>query len=681
MSFVVAEDVSSDSVVNLTKTNENLNNSNNNINANISNSKIVKNHSNASDDLSLDNKTSNNLKNQNIKNNPKKHPYVNSINSSFNLNSNRETVYSLGGLNSSYDSNKTIYIPSGLNSNEIQSIIDRANPGDILVFNGTYYSNIILVIKKELSLISNVGTRFDSYNRLPVITIDDTDGVLISGFNINNDIGNGIDIIDSSNVNISNSNITSSKIGINSENVNLLFIENNNIFNNGKYGITVGENNNTYIKNNIFSNNAIAIGLTESNNTNIINNTIIKNDYGIYADEVLNNLIYGKGPSNIIISNNNISNNKKAGISLINVGDGIHILNNTISNNKDNGIVLNRIGSIDIKYNDVRKNAGSGVKFSKDYIAPSNQEISYNSFVGNTFREVDARETEYDLGSRRLVIGNNWFGTSDYSKANICPKIKAGLISFGIKQIGNYVSKITFYNPDGSVVNGLPSLSISYKTGNGRSHTSSVNSGSSSFNIEGTDGSTITVTVDYQSNSITYKLNQPGYIPDDNTSYDPEHLQNQSSVDKNYHDDHSNDNHGNSQGTNNTGGNSNNSGNGTANSGNGNGESGSGSNFNNGISGSNTGANGFVGISSAATAIASSQGSSSSNSKDASNNDGASESGSGSQSNSPVSKVIKYIDLDRDNLMHAIGDFLVILIIAISICLYYRKSINHLRNN
>ncbi|OWT33335.1 hypothetical protein BGI41_02905 [Methanobrevibacter sp. 87.7] len=682
VSFAVAGEVSNDTGANLTTSSvETVNNSTNNLNTNIPNSKIIKNNSVTSNNLdsvnyNISSKSSNN------KSIIEKEPLVNNKSSS---------IIDNNSFNSNtLEVNKTIYIPNGLKSNEIQSIIDKAEPGDILVFNGTYYSNIILVINKELSLISNVGTRFDSYNRLPVITIKDTSNVLIKGFNINNDIGNGINIIDSNNINISHNNITSAKVGIDSENIDILFIENNRIYNNLKYGITVGENNYTYIRNNILSGNGIAIGISESNNTNIINNTIIKNEYGIYADEVLNDLIYGKGPSNIIISNNNVSNNKNAGISLINVGDGIHILNNTVSYNGNNGILLNKIGSINIKYNDVRKNTGSGVKFAKDYIAPSTQDISYNSFVGNTFREVDARETEYDFGSRRLVIGNNWFGTSDTSKANICPKIRAGLISFGVKQIGNYLSQVTFYNPDGTVVNGLPSLTLSYKTDNGRSQTAGVNSGSSSFNIEGMDGSTITVTVDYQSNSITYKLNQPGYIPDDDTTYDPGHLQNQTTVDKNHNEDHPNDNNGNIPGTNSTdnggSGNSDNSGNGTANNGNGNGESGSGSNSNSGISGSNTGVNGFIGISAAATAVASSQSSvnnpiSEENSKENSNKDGASESGSSSQSNSPASQVLKYIDLDRNNFMHVIGEFLVVLIIAISICIYYRKSISKIRNS
>lgn len=579
-------------------------------------------------------------------------------------------------------SNNTIYVPGGLSSRQIQSIIDNADSGSVIVFNGTYYSNVILSVSKPVTLLSYKKTKFDSFNRNPVITIKDTSNVLIKGFNIYNEIGNGIDITDSSDINVSSNNITTSKIGINSENVVNLIIENNRFTDNGNYALIIALNNHSSILNNTFSSNSIAVGLSDSDNTGIVGNIINKNRIGIYGDSELNGLIYGQGPSNIRITDNIITYNTAEGINLNKAGNGIHIYNNTITHNGDNGIRLNEVGNIRIKSNVIRSNDGSGIKFAKDYIAPKTQDISSNIIVANTFREVDAHESSYDFGSERLVIGNNWFGSSDSGRANICPKIKAGLISMRMIQVGNYLAKIVFYNPDGTIATGLPAMTGSYKSGDGRSHSFSTNgSGSSTFlHVDSSEGSFVRATVDYEVSSFEYKLNQPGYIPDDNRTYDPNHVISQEDVNRNYRNDHPEGNTGNNgNGKGNGNGTSTNNGNSRGNANNGNG--GNGQNSNNGISGSNTGSNGFVGISSVASSIASS--SSGSSSPDTSSSTGASESGSDSSSSSSSgdSQSIKYLEIDEDNITHLAGEFFVVLLIIIGVYIYYRKSIKELKNS
>lgn len=568
-----------------------------------------------------------------------------------------------------------IYVNANLSSSEIQSIIDNASKGSYLIFEGTYYQDIHLVIDKPLNLISNVGTTLDSYSKKPVFTIKNVNGpILIQGFNILNQVGNGILLNNVSNITISHNKISTANYGIESINCKYLYVKYNNITNN-QNGLAIALNNHTYIFNNTFKGNDNGLVLSKSDNTRIYYNTFTGNDNGIYGTSTMDGIYYASGPKNLYIFGNTITNNNGDGIYLESAGDGINIKNNTISNNKGNGIVLDEVGNNVIQSNVVRSNKYSGIKFASNYIAPKSQDISSNALVGNGFREVDARETIYDeYSGNQLVIGANWFGTNDRRSANICPKIRAGFITFGVKQLGNYKGSITFYNPDGTVNNNLPSMTFSVKVANGRAKTYVSNSGTTTFNFDGSPNDLIKVMVDRDTQQFNYVYDS---TEKDDTTYDPDHVRNQSEVDENWNQDHNSNSGNGTSNNNNNNGNSNGnsqSGNGTSNS---NGNGGSGTNSQQGVSGSSNGLNGLIGFSSVAAAVASSQTSSNSQDDAESSSDGASESSQGqsSQSESAASQVSKYIDLDQNSFTRLAGELFLILIIILSVYGYYRNSI------
>jgi parallel beta-helix repeat protein len=181
----------------------------------------------------------------------------------------------------------------------IQAAINTANSGDtIFVRNGTYYEN--LVANKSISIIGeNKDTTIIDGSRsggIRVIGVT-ANGVLVSGFTIQNGWHSNIMIVSNNSKIIGNRILNSGWMG----------------------GIYVQYGANNIIQNNIFSNNSQAIYLywgTSVNNT-VSNNLIINNSLGMFVTYSKNNIIMENTLSNnhegMLFSwdsgNNNISSN------------------------------------------------------------------------------------------------------------------------------------------------------------------------------------------------------------------------------------------------------------------------------------------------------------------------------------------------------------------------------------
>ena len=418
--------------------------------------------------------------------------------------------YQSSSLTTTITINNTRVVDAGLSNSEIQKIIDEAKTNNVVLFKGSSYSNVNLVITKSLTLISNVDTTLKSGSSNPVITIKGKTASLtkVKGFNIEGN-GDGIVVRDSDYVTIYNNDITTKGNGIVAKGTKYLNITKNNIVKNSKSGISVADSSYTYIfDNKINGNNLNAIELAKSKNIYIHGNTISQNNLnGIYLAKKINGVDYGQGPSNVYINKNTISKNGEDGILMYYAGDNVNIKANSIESNKENGISLAHVGSNTIQSNVISDNK-IGVKFFDNYVKPANQDISYNAVVGNNEKDMQAKDTYYQENGIRLDVGDNWYGDLNL----MCPKIKSGKIRFTVTQIGENLFQATFLDSNGNIASLLPDRTLTYKS-NGQTFSISIVGGAGTFTVDANDGDLIRATVDLSKRDNIYDSNVKPVTP------------------------------------------------------------------------------------------------------------------------------------------------------------------------
>ena len=267
---------------------------------------------------------------------------------------------------------KTLYVGgSGPgNYSKIQHAIDNASEGDnIFVFNGVYYETVS--ISKQL-YIRGEGkeiTTIDALKKGYTVNIS-ADGVVISGFTIQNGSYSG-NIVNKANLFIISSN-------------NIIA---NNIFRYSESGImmmnTFGGN---IISENIMSNNSIGLWLSSSKN--IVTRNIITNNSDMGIDTF--------GSENII-SGNIVKNNK---------GTGLYFIDSSKNNISDNEISNNYIGII--------------LTWSRENDQNRDNFILRNNLRNNT--NVNAGFAEHKGLNGKNIWKNNYWG-----KPRIFPKPILGL--------------------------------------------------------------------------------------------------------------------------------------------------------------------------------------------------------------------------------------------------------------
>ena len=237
-------------------------------------------------------------------------------------------------LSTTTASAKTIYVDDddGVDFTKIQGAINAASSGDtIVVYNGTYYENVI--VNKQLTL-KGIGypiVEAKGKGRAIKITVDRCN---LDGFKAINSGGRYVGIhLNADYCNISNNIVSNSSkgIGLFSSSNNTLV---NNTLTNNKNGISLyGPSSNNTLTNNIAnSNNYNGIGLVKSNDNNLTNNTANSNKYGI-------RLSYS---SNNNLANNTVNSNDN-GIDLYKSSNN-NIKNNNASSNREYGIFLSKSG-------------------------------------------------------------------------------------------------------------------------------------------------------------------------------------------------------------------------------------------------------------------------------------------------------------------------------------------------
>lgn len=404
--------------------------------------------------------------------------------------------------------NNTRVVDSGLSNDEIQNIIDNAKNGNVILFKGNSYSDINLIINKRLTLISNGNTLLKSSSSAPVITIKGKNASysIVKGFKIQG-AGDGISVSGSNYVRILNNQITSGGIGISASDVKYINITKNNIVKNGKCGIALYSTEKSYIIGNVISNNnGNGIVLTKSDTTYIDSNTISNNARnGILLTNKFEGNSYKTGPENVYITKNTINNNKWDGISVNNAEDNINIKGNTISGNDDSGVSLNVVGSYKIQSNVITKGY-NGVRFDEDHVQKKNQEISYNAIYENAHVQIEAQDYR---GVKPLSVGDNWY-TDD---GLLCPKINTHNLKFTVTQIGKNQFQASFVDSNGKIASLLPDRELKYRTNDGKIATITIKGGIGTFTVDAVDADIIKATVDRTSRKNIYDSNTPAKKP------------------------------------------------------------------------------------------------------------------------------------------------------------------------
>ena len=181
-------------------------------------------------------------------------------------------------LSSGFTAAETLNVGTGQKYATIQSAIDAANPGDVILVNeGTYYENLIIKMN-DISIIgkSKEKTIIDAKKLGSGIRIDQTTNAKISGFTIQNSGGSGkpdagITIYSAHNNTIVNTILINNVVGI-------------SIYSESRTNVISG--------NDIRSNTNYGIFIYSSGDNKIYNNNIQSNKIGIYADSARANRIY-----------------------------------------------------------------------------------------------------------------------------------------------------------------------------------------------------------------------------------------------------------------------------------------------------------------------------------------------------------------------------------------------------
>jgi parallel beta-helix repeat protein len=219
------------------------------------------------------------------------------------------TSYDRYPLMTQFGKPTTIFVPTRYQT--IQTAINAANPGDeIFIFSGTYYANII--INKTLSLVgeNRTTTIIDGLRIRNVVSVINSNNVLIEGFIIrNSNLSNsyaGISFYNSNNSMITENTIIQNGFGILASNSGYFVISHNNVSFN-LYGCKFQQSSkNGAITNNIVASNThYGLYFDLSNNCLITSNLLKANEYGI--------TITGSTSGSTIYFNNFISNVHQVG--------------------------------------------------------------------------------------------------------------------------------------------------------------------------------------------------------------------------------------------------------------------------------------------------------------------------------------------------------------------------------
>lgn len=252
---------------------------------------------------------------------------------------------------------KTVTVPAGSTSAQIQALLDGADPGDTISFESGTYTDIKVKINKTLNLIGNgaiiKGINETDTNIFNVIAegTADASGSTIKGFEF---------FLLNSNVTLSSGKLGSTGYAINLATVSNVVVS-NVTSHDGKAGVYNGNSFNTLIENCTFDDKYLkiyAVNIMGGNNITVRNNNITGAMDGISMASGASNIIvdnnkflncdfgafWGGGISNITFSNN-LFDGFNEGLGVEKAANATTIINNTFVNGKGDAVYIMNSGA------------------------------------------------------------------------------------------------------------------------------------------------------------------------------------------------------------------------------------------------------------------------------------------------------------------------------------------------
>ena len=295
-----------------------------------------------------------------------------------------------------------------MNEPTIQKAIDSAKAGDTIVVKGSSYVHCHFIVDKKLTILSDIGTTMEpcgsnavsGYRGIFYIA-PEASGTVISGFTINNDVGNagdyGIFVNGASDVLIKNCSFTNKRTSsdaIRFENAKNAIVQNVSISNVAN-GIRIKNSQNTKIIGSNIKDSKYCINLIDSSMATVISNNISNNKIAGIA-------VSGESQKITIISNNISEGN--IGINFTSANN-MYVLNNYIAFNNRYGIYVDcNITKMEIKGNFINQNAQYDI-FNDFHVqnlfvngGDKLQVITNNYMIGHGDRPVWRQVYEYRPG-------------------------------------------------------------------------------------------------------------------------------------------------------------------------------------------------------------------------------------------------------------------------------------------
>ncbi len=366
-----------------------------------------------------------------------------------------------------------------MNEHTIRNAIQNANAGDTIIVNGAEYVHCHIVIDKQLTIKSNVGTRlsscsstaFSAHQGVFYLT-SGASGTIIEGFNFNNDDevlydNEGYEILVDGASNVIIRNCT---------------------FSNGGYGDSIRLENtqNALVENVVISDAVNGIKIKNSEGVTVRDSAISNSQYGLYDVD----------STKTVLTSNDIKNNKVAGIEIAGTSNNPTISFNNITNS-NYGIELTSCDNIDILSNYVALNSMYGVYVNAQIIKVN---ITGNFFFKNSFSEggeilngpnakgffkqggeqLEIINNNYMVGNNVRPVNNNPSGgaflgyTFEINENVACPilhfKYEQALWSDGnyrlklseITQSNKGIYSISIVDDEGNVAKGLSSVPVTF---------------------------------------------------------------------------------------------------------------------------------------------------------------------------------------------------------------------------
>lgn len=370
-------------------------------------------------------------------------------------------------------------VSSDMNNSDIQKLIDNSSSGDTIIFNGSSYSNISLIIDRKLNILSINGTNLIGNDMRGTKSTTETDsfvflftgngkGSSLSGFNIFANSDYGVIVNNVKNLLIANNNILGGfKGSLKLEQASNVTIKKDVLVNSDGNGIFVKNSNGVNIINNSISNNSLSgIYLLNSDKVNINSNTISKNVLSGIKIESSNyvNLFYNIIKNNgfgiylentyaVNITRNDILHNNLNGITLEGTTQNTYISHNNILYNLNgiyldsysinDQIVANVIGHSFIStgtYLDVFE-TGNGIGVGSNYQkSNTNVNVENNAIIDNERFSIKSNP-QYD----DFTVGANWFGSNNAQEAGTCPMVSSCMLLAKLTQTSNG-TVLSFYS-------------------------------------------------------------------------------------------------------------------------------------------------------------------------------------------------------------------------------------------